>query len=612
MCGIAGYAIFDEDVIDPTYLEILEKKLEHRGPDGTGVWISASQKVGFIHRRLSIVDTTSAGHQPMSDRQQSVVISYNGEIYNYREIRTNLETRGYSFTSHSDTEVFLYAYKEWGIECLKKFEGIFACALYDSAQEELYLIRDRFGVKPLYFSVSGNKLSFASEIKALLELPWIEKNVNHEAIYHYLSFLAVPCPHTFYKNIYKLAPGTFLKISKLGYLSYHTWYSIPFLEHAIKDPLEIIEHLLKDSVKKRVEADVPVGILFSGGVDSSMIVALASQFNHNLTTVTAAFDNGDNELEEARSIAQLFKTHHCEVMISEKEAFHAFVSVMYHQDEPLGDPTSIPSYICAHILRQQGVKVALLGEGADELFCGYEDYIKYLNTHQWFVLSQKMPGVIRELCAYTGAHLIPSRYQDIITHWKNGDPLFYSSVFVFPEFLKKNILSKQDYNSCFGIKEQYQELTSNTVDYIQKISRLEFKTRLAELLLMRVDKMLMAHGIEGREPFLDRALVEYVINLPLSYKYKDGITKYALKKIAKKFLPRTTIFRCKKGFTSPTGHWLKHGTYFKHYFLDMFYSKKSSLSEIFNVSLLEKKIQKGEFNSSQLWTLFNCISHEVF
>ena len=362
MCGFAGYlATGKQFIVDDVLLEKLHTTIAHRGPDGAGTWVSERYRAVFAYRRLSIIDLTQAGSQPMFDRDKTVVIIFNGEIYNYRKLRTELEGRGYEFISQSDTEVFLYAFKEWGIGCLEKLEGMFAAVLGDLVNDEWYCVRDRIGVKPFYFSLEGGYFSFASEIKTLWNLPWLTKKLNSQALYHYLTFLVTPAPYTLYQGVYKLPAGMYLKLDKQREVSFHEWYS-PLISAQFYRQEDLtneqfcvseIRTLLTDAVQKRMISDVPFGVFLSGGIDSSLITALMSRFTDRVKTFNVSFSDGPeySEVAWARKVSKLFNTEHHEITISEKEAFEFFQTMVYHQDEPLSDSVCILLYYVTKLLR---------------------------------------------------------------------------------------------------------------------------------------------------------------------------------------------------------------------------------------------------------------------
>jgi asparagine synthase (glutamine-hydrolysing) len=652
MCGLAGYINLSKNTfrIDEQLLSAMQQSLEHRGPDGYRIWSSEHHQVGVIHRRLSILDLSDAGFQPMFDAEKTVGVLCNGEIYNYKTLRKELEDLGYIFSSHSDTEVIVYGFKHWGIDYLHKLHGMFAMVILDLKNDEFYLVRDRVGKKPLYFSLQDGILSFASEIKALWQLPWNKKSLNQRGLYHYLTFLVTPAPMTLYQNIYKLPNGFYAKINNKKELSFKEWYNLA----AIKNPytaqdykneatcIKNIRSILHDAVEKRLMADVPFGAFLSGGIDSSLIVAYMSQLTSHVKTFNVSFEDGPEFSETlwARKVARKFGTDHHEIIISEKEAFDFFEKMVYFQDEPLADCVCIPLYYVSKLLKDEGVTVALVGEGSDELFCGYTSYANYLNVYHryWKYSQQFIPAFAKKSLYGLASKIFPEKLNrlDILRNWAKNRPLFWSGATAFSEKWKKTIFNShadstpndpiiemiyqgfnQSFDSSHVVEYHLNQLKKHqpNADFLQSMIYLELKQRLPELLLMRVDKMTMATSVEGRVPFLDRAMVEYAFNMPSHYKYKNGETKYILKKAAEGILPHDVIYRKKVGFAAPTTRWFKKGIFFKPYFRDMLAAKRTEWNEFIDVSALEKLFDKNldtkhEY-ALQLWTMQNLMATSI-
>ncbi len=651
MCGLAGYCSITNKqfIADPSLLRSLHTSIAHRGPDGFGSWVDTKRQIALVHRRLSIIDVSDAGAQPMTDVQKSVVVVFNGEIYNYQRLRAELEGLGYQFQSRSDTEVILYAYKQWGIDCIKRLDGMFAIALFDVEKNELFLVRDRIGIKPLYFSLQGGMLSFASEIKALWQLPWLAKRIKPQALHHYLSYLATPAPMTLYEGVYKLPAGCYAYVDAKRTMTFTHWYD-PVIDapvYAQKDLtspefcVKTIRSLLRASVKKRMMSDVPIGLFLSGGVDSSLNVALMSEFTDQIKTFNVSFSDGP-EYEErawARKVAKQFGTEHYELIIAEKEAFNFFQKMVYHQDEPIGDCVCVPLYYVAKLAKDAGVTVVQVGEGADELFCGYDLYTKYLRLHPYWKTSQQcIPALARKGAAQLFSRWYPARRtaRDLLRSWAQGRELFWSGALVFSEQWKQELVAQQygaiepdpiieqiypgmsqgfDSYDIADYHRAYLKQNDSRADFLKTMTYLELKHRLPELLLMRVDKMAMATAIEARVPFLDHALVNFALQIPTSLKYHDGQTKYILKKAAETFLPREIIYRKKVGFAAPTTRWFKSGTYFKTHFADLLHSKKGEWSDMLHVEAIDallKANQTGSVDYSyQLWALHNVLAFDT-
>ena len=648
MCGIAGYMrlLPELPAVEHTYLTHMEQALAHRGPDGHGVWIAKNGDYGLAHRRLSIVDVSSAGAQPMLDAEHTVAISFNGEIYNHRALRTELEQLGYRYNSNTDTETIIYAYKAWGIQSINRFEGMFAFALLDLVRDELFVVRDRMGIKPVYFTLQGNYFSCASEIKALLVLPWVQKKINTQALSQYLTILAAAAPLTLYDQIYKLPASFYAKISKNRDLTFHEWYS-PIQPITIQEQ-DILGHehtssahvlmLLRCAVKKRLMADVPLGVFLSGGVDSSLIVALMAEITDTIQTFNVSFSDGPehNETIWARYVADRYHTDHHELVISEKEAFEFFESMVYHQDEPLGNSDSIPLYYVAQLLKSCGVTVALVGDGADELFCGYTSYARYVTLATAYTQTQKyIPNFARRAVFNVLRPLLRRKinYSDTLNNWSRNKSFFCAGAIGFPELFKQEFKVASDDNYDPILEKIYAGMSTihdsyvfmdyhaashkkidQNADFFKTMTYRELKHRLPELLLMRVDKMTMAAGVEGRVPFLDHHLVEFALKIPQQYKYKNNIPKYILKKIAEDFLPHELLYRKKIGFASPTARWFKSGTYFRPYFCDLLSTKRAALGEYMDVAAIERLYQYNQTThqyTDQLWVLQNFLALDL-
>lgn len=646
MCGIGGYLNLSHSSFscDEQLLHAMQQAIQHRGPDGYGIWISDDEQLGFIHRRLSIVDLSAAGAQPMMDKERTVIVSYNGEIYNNAELRAELETKGYTYFSRTDTETILYAYKEWGIDCIQRFEGMFAIALYDLKTNELYLIRDRIGIKPLYFSLMGGVLSFASEIKALWELPWNEKKLNARALYHYLTYLVTPAPLTLYKDVYKLPAGFYIKVDDKREVTYKQWYNplqpkIIYSQKDLNDEqfcIDTLRTMLRTSIKKQMMSDVPFGVFLSGGIDSSLNVALMSEFTDKVKTFNVSFSDGPefSEVEWARKVARHFDTDHHEITISEKEAFDFFKSMVHYQDEPLADCVCVPLYYVAKLLRDSGTVVVQVGEGSDELFCGYSQYARYIDLYNnYWRPSQYIPKPLRKAGYVIAAQLFKNKknYLGKMKEWADGKHLFWSGAAAFTETWKQQLWSgelndefdpvldaiypgmDQRFDSYAIVDYHLQQLNmyDPQADFLKSMIYLEFKQRLPELLLMRVDKMAMATSVEGRVPFLEHSLVEFAFQIPSHLKYHNGQTKYILKKACEGILPHDVIYRPKMGFAAPTKRWFKSGTYFKPYFEQLASKKCSHFNGAFINDLYEKNMNPEQDYSLYLWLLQNVMATDM-
>ncbi len=604
MCGFAGFCRLEANanIGDMHLLQSMAGKIAHRGPDDQGIWLDKQLDVGLANRRLAIIDLSPSGHMPMHNNRGSLVISYNGEIYNYRQLRGELEALGYEFHSDSDTETILHGYTAWGVKIFDKLDGFFAFALFDRERNELLLVRDRIGVKPLYFTMQGGFLSFASEIKALWELPWMRQDLSPQALYHYLTFMVTPAPYTLFQGVYKLPAGYYLRLDAQRQITYHEWYDVlkqiptitPVEFSDTRACVERIGSLLIESTKKRMIADVPVGAFLSGGLDSSLNVALMARFVPKVKTFTISFADGPehDELAWARLVAQRFETEHHEITITEKDAADFFESMVYHLDEPLADCVCIPFYFVSKLARDMGVKVVQVGEGADELFFGYPVYAQHANlSENWWKPAQRVvPAFMRKPFGKAASMVFKKRphYADLIDNWALGRSHFWSGAVAFSEKQKELILAGKSLGSIEhdpvvaaiypGLRQEFDSYAiidyhrrrlfeaRPNADLGQEILYLELKHRLPELLLMRADKMSMAAGVEAREPFLDHRLIEFAFQIPLQTKYQQNTTKYLLKQVAQGILPDIIINRRKQGFGAPTMRWFERGDFFPQYY----------------------------------------------
>lgn len=626
MCGILGIFNYSgrNGTVSPEILSRMTTAIRHRGPDDDGMYISEDRRIGMGFRRLSIIDLSSAGHQPMSNPEGTIWITFNGEIYNHAELRADLEAKGYRYRSRTDTETLIYAYQEYGIGFIGKLYGMFGMVIWDSRRDRMLVVRDRLGVKPVYYTQNNGAFFYASEIKALLEHPDISRAVNPQALYDYLSFYITPPDETIFDGIRKLEAGHYLIIEKDGSVRKEQYWDITNMSEQYDAAdlaredfcVERIRRLLRDSIRLRMIADVPFGVLLSGGVDSSLNVALMSELmDRPVQTFSAGFKDLEkhNELEQARFIANRFGTDHHEVLIGEDDALEFLPRMVWHQDEPNADPACIPMYFVSRLARESGTIVVQVGEGADEEFSGYSHYLREL---QYFRHFYNLPQPLTRL-AY--AFLRTTRRHEPATDYarrasRRDTPFFFGAIPAFseetkalllsPDFVRRRASSSRISHEYFDLLNR--QLADNGVDHLARMTYYDMKNRLAELLLMRVDKMSMAVSIEARVPFLDHRIVEMAFRIPTSLKIKDGIGKYILKKAAEGILPHETIYRRKQGLNSPIVEWLRTRK-LSAYASETIFSSPLIASGIFNESyirfLFERHVQgKGNY-SKQIWNL---------
>ena len=618
MCGICGVYYINKN-ISKNLLVRMCNSLYHRGPDDSGCWISKNSKVGFGHRRLSILDLSKKGHQPMFNYDKSIVIVFNGEIYNYKKIKKWLLSKGYKFKSNTDTECLIYLYEKIGIKFVDKLEGDFAIGLYDQNSGRLFLIRDRIGVKPLYYYKDETKLVFASEIKSILCDDNINRDINEEALYHYLTLLSVPSPMTLFKNINTIPAGHY------GVFCGGKFELVKYWDVNIDIKMDLTEDVcikeanrfFNQAVEKRLQSDVPVGVFLSGGVDSSSIVALITRYsNEKIKTFTVGFDteNYKNETENAKSIAKDFKTEHHEIIINQKDFMSSLPNIIYHQDQPIADPVCIPLYFVSKLLKENNVTVVLVGEGSDELFAGYDYYIQVLNRYNFIKSLYKLPKFIRQWI-YFISKILPSKYNhlhDVVYRIYNNYDLLLGSIVAFTQEEKSNLLNpvfrdKMKKYNTYSFLTNFTKRFDGNSDPLNKLLYVDFKHRLAELLLMRVDKMTMATSVEARVPFLDHKLIEFVMSVPNNIKIKNNNPKYLVKKFMKNQLSEDVLMRKKQGFGTPLSGWLKGELGDK--LENILFNSSIREKNYFNYGFIKDLIaihKKGKRDYSlQLWTLLN-------
>lgn len=577
MCGIVGALVFNNSNyhLTPDYIDTMRDTMSHRGPDGAGTWVSDDRRIGLGHRRLSIIDLSEAASQPMCNEDGSLWVVFNGEIYNHSEVRRELEQIGGHRwrTDHSDTEVILHAFEQWGIDCLDKFRGMFAIALWDQRSRELWLVRDRIGIKPLYYSVHNNRITFASEIKALLKDPKQKRSVHEEAFYHYLSFLTTPAPQTLFDGVKKLPGGTWLSVREDGLIKEHRYWDVwdhtELLTGLSED--EIAHRLLEElrtAVRLRKVSDVPVGIFLSGGIDSSTNAALFSEGEGGPVKTFSIGYQGEyetyrNEFHFARQMAEQIKSEHYEQALSIDDLFDFLPRMIYLQDEPIADPVCVPVYYVSKLARDNGVTVCQVGEGSDELFWGYPGWKTLLKLQKYNDLP--IPGLLKSLGLF-GLRMLGKEqfsYYEWLRRGTLGQPVFWGGAEAFSEAQKKRILSPRlrkrfagltSWEALEPIHRRFREKAWEK-SHLNWMSYVDLNLRLPELLLMRVDKMSMGVSLEGRVPFLDHKFVELAMSIPEKLKTKNGNLKYILKKAVRGTIPDELIDRKKQGFGVPVYEW---------------------------------------------------------
>ncbi len=631
MCGIVGFITkrrFNELRQD---LTLAASSLAHRGPDDSGLFFEASAGVGLGHRRLSIIDLSSAGRQPMASEDGKLNIVYNGEVYNFREIRKELVDHGYKFHSNTDTEVILKAYQQWGRKCLDKFVGMFALAIWDRGEKTLFLARDRMGIKPVYFYHNGDTFLFASELKALMAFKAFPKEIDPDSVPLFLHYQYIPAPKTVFAHTYKLSPGHFLTFDGKTIRTEPYW-NIPERSPDEnkrnvneKEYLSRLDDLLTTAVSDRLISDVPLGALLSGGIDSSMVVALMQKVNASpVQTFSIGFNEpGYNEAPWASKVAEHLGTDHNELYVTPKDAMDLISILPEIYDEPFADASAIPTTLVCRFARSK-LTVALSGDGGDEQFSGY---VRYWSTRAASSAFQGLPQTIKtgiadfferipsswvERCYRPIQPHLPQRFRaaNFTDKWEKAlkllrksriQDLYRMTVCLWPE---DDILALVNMKLPLGrFEETFLETQGWPV--LSRLMRVDLKTYLPDAMLTKVDRASMANSLEVRVPLLDHRVVEFTSRLPESLKYRNGTGKYLLKKLLAQYVPTSLFERPKMGFGVPIDFWFRKDL--KAHLLDYLSSERLKREGIFNHVLVEQKIKEhlsGEKNHQyRLWSI---------
>lgn len=608
MCGLVGI-VSKTFVVYRTWLAVGRDALAHRGPDDAGEWWSEDGRVGLAHRRLAIIDLSPAGHQPMHDATGALSIVFNGEIYNFAELRVELSAKWHVFRSHSDTEVILAAYREWGADCLSRLNGIFAFALYDARQQTVFLARDRAGEKPLFYHHAGGVLRFASELKALLADHTLPRQIEPEALDCYLAMGYVPGDHCMLQGFNKLPPAHALQFDlQTGKANIWRYWQLPELDADVVQGsvdetalLDELENLLEDAVSRQLVADVPVGVLLSGGVDSSLITAMAVRASNRVQTFTIGFPGHGklDETEHARLIARYFGTRHTELM-AEPATADLLPRLAHQFDEPMADSSMIPTFLVSQLVRQH-CTVALGGDGGDELFGGYGHYSRLL----WMQSRLgPIPHSLRNGIALAAEKLLPvgvkgrNWLQGLGGDLDSGLPLITS---YFDATTRRRLMPAKS-----GAHMRAEAVVKGRVplhrDLLQRATRMDFQNCLAEDILVKVDRASMLNSLEVRAPFLDYRLIEFAFGkVPSHLKATARDKKILLKRLTDRVLPPQFDRWRKQGFSIPLAQWLKTGP-FRDMFWDILTHPDCMLDAQTIRCLLEGQA-RGFSNSERLFAL---------
>jgi len=610
MCGIAGFT----GAKSPEILEKMLNSIFHRGPDDTGMYFGENISMGM--NRLSIIDL-QYGKQPIHNENKTIWVVFNGEIYNHKELRKKLENLGHSFyTDHSDTEVILHLYEEYGLDFPNELNGMFAIAIWDSNLEKLILVRDRAGVKPLFYSIIENNLIFGSEIKAILENPCSKREINYEALYHYFTLRNIPAPLTAFKDIYSLLPGELMIFSQ-GNVVKKKWWNLIFKEnHDLdeKSAEKTLLELLKDSVNLRMQSDVPYGAYLSGGVDSSAVVAImANLSNRPVKTFSLGYEdefkNKDADIFYAQKVHKMFNTEHYEYFMSCKELMDDMENIINAFDQPFSGTCS--TYFLSKIIKKH-VKVALAGDAADELFGSYLSHRVAQPMYYWKKLYNKylnntLTEDDKKLFKPCDIKFLDNLYQKT-----NGNEIDWRySLYLFSDKEKQELITNNFKDNLYDkttydlIKNYFQNLTAT--DPLNRILEMEFNTQLPDQVLSYSDILSMSHSVEVRSPFLDYRLMEFAATIPGYLKIKDGVVKNILKESLNGILPEDILKRPKEGFVLPIYDWMNNKM--KDFCYDKLSEKSVKSFEFLNYSkvkeILDSHFIQNQKNPAQIWTLLN-------
>ncbi|SDT97047.1 asparagine synthase (glutamine-hydrolyzing) [Desulfobacula phenolica] len=619
MCGICGIFNIDGNPVASELIHAMNTTMIHRGPDGDGIFVDKG--VGLGHRRLSIIDLNT-GDQPMSSSDGRVTVVFNGEIYNFQELKKILEKKGHRFKTRSDTEVIIYAYVEWGQAFVNKLRGMFAIALWDKRLKALFLARDRVGKKPLYYCYDGKKFVFASELKAVLEVPGISRQMDFKALDAYFSFGYVPSPMSILKGIRKLKPGHIAWCSSKGFAEEEYWdINMNGFDHGMTEEtaIERLTELFDEAVGIRLVSDVPLGAFLSGGVDSSAVVASMAGLLDGKPVKTSSIgfcEKKFNELEFAEIVSKMYSTDHREAVVT-TDALDVIDKIVWHFDEPFADSSAIPTWYVSKITRQN-VTVALSGDGGDETFAGYVQ--RYGMNRFEDNIRKTIPSFIRNTLIRGMASVYPRidalprplRLKAFLTNLSlSMEQAYYRDMsFYFSPENKKFLYNSDMKNavdgySSFFVFEPFFRRNTNP-DPVTTAQYVDIKTYMTEDILVKVDRMSMAHSLEVRSPILDHKLMEFAATLPSGLKLNHRESKYILKKVNEKRLPHNILYRKKQGFSVPLAQWIRQNL--RGYVQAALFDSKNNVGEYLSIKYVKKLWEdhlKGmNDHSSQIWNIF--------
>ncbi len=633
MCGISGVYHFNNSrEVNESELSTSRDTLVHRGPDGGANYVSPDKKTGLSQRRLSIIDLSKEAACPMANEDGTVWITYNGEIFNFKPLREELIRKGHEMKTHGDTEVILHGYEEWGSEIVEKLNGMFAFVIWDEKKRDLFAARDHMGIKPFFYAIQNGAFYFGSEIKAILAYSDFKKELNEEGVSHYLTFSSTPSPFTLFKDVRKLPAANYLVVKENGsVIQKEYWNPIANAQDQrskIKDQKELEEYyigetrrVLRDSIKAQMVSDVPFGCFLSGGIDSSINAALMSEaLGKPVETFSVGYRDFEskNEFRYSRKTAKILGAKNHEILLDQSHMETFLEQYAHYADDPNGDQACFPIFWLSKLTHDAGVTVIQIGEGSDEIFAGYDAYVRAAQLYEKWRWLKNVPGAVKP--AASGAvkallglvHLNSGKeFAERIIH---GQEPFWGLATAFGDHAKENLLAREfrrrmNEKSYPLIEKIYEDVLERDPqsDFLKRIVYLEIKHRLPEFLLARADKMTMAHSVEGRVPFLDKRLVELALNMPSDTKIKGGQTKYILKKAVEGIIPDEIIWRKKQGFGTPIGEWLKDDSPISKKMTDVIMGSGLRERNILDYGYVEKLLsshKKGKTDQSfKIWNL---------
>lgn len=602
MCGITG---FISPNFNKEHLVNMTESLNHRGPDAEGYFFNNHKAIGLGHKRLSIIDLSNAANQPMTSHCGRYKMIYNGEVYNFKQIKNQIGIK--KWKTNSDSEVILEAFSKWGIDFVHKLNGMFAIAIYDLQEDKLFLIRDRMGIKPLYYYKNGEDLIFASEIKAINKLK-INKKFNHDSIYAYLHLGYIPANQTIFRNIFKVNPGSYLIYSKNSFQEKYYWKpENKILEKTITElnsSKKQLKSLLRDSIKKRLISDVPIGTFLSGGTDSSIVTAVAQEVNDApINTFSIGFNEAKyNESEHAKKVANHLKTNHHEFILSENDALNELENIMDHFDEPFADSSALPTMLVSKMAKKH-VTVCLSGDGGDELFMGYGAYNWANRINHPIFGNLKIPiSKLLQLSKRNQKKRAALVFNSPQKNWKSH--VFSQEQYFFSELEIDQLLLNKSKSLRINNLNNDIELSRN-LSFSEKQAFFDLNNYLIDDLLVKVDRSSMYSSLEARVPLLDHNIIEFAININPKLKINNGVKKYILKELLYEYVPKNIIDRPKWGFSIPLEKWLqKDLNYLINKYLDKTSIEQTNIFDYEAIKSIIMKFEKGQhYLYNRLWNL---------